>query len=87
MDVCLPSPHITFVGTKLLLQLHSKVHTPLGYVVSLILLSSGHVFRFRIVSRDGTRVPSSRGLVKQYNQELCNLRLQDVSLKGFSREH
>ena len=42
-----------------------KIYTTLGYIVSLILLNLGHVFRFRIVS------PSSRGLVKQYNQELC----------------
>ena len=54
-----------------------KIYTTLGYIVSLILLNLGHVFRFRIVSRmwntydSETRVPSSRRLVKQYNQELC----------------
>ena len=53
-----------------------KICTTLGYIVSLILLNLGHVFRFRIVSRmcwrceSETRVPSSRGLVKQYNQGL-----------------
>ena len=45
-------------------------------------MNLGHVFRFRIVSRmwtwtygwkckSETRVPSSRRLVKQYNQKLC----------------
>ena len=61
-----------------------KIYATLGYIVSLILLNLGHVFRFRfrIVSRmchirltmnlgHKTRAPSSRGLVKQYNQELC----------------
>ena len=45
------------------------------------------MFRFRIVSRmfgsqceSETRVPSSRGLVKQYNQELCISLITDVSL-------
>ena len=28
-----------------------KIYTTLGYIVSLILLNLGHVFRFRIVSR------------------------------------
>ena len=42
-----------------------KIYTTLGYIVSLILLNLGHVFRFRIVSRDDD------GLVRQYNQELC----------------
>ena len=27
-----------------------KIYTTLGYIVSLILLNLGHVFRFRIVS-------------------------------------
>ena len=56
-----------------------EIYTTLGYIVSLILLNLGHVFRFRIISRmcqygwrceSETCVPSSR-LVKQYNQELC----------------
>ena len=53
------------------------MYTTLGYIVSLILLNLGHVFAFRIVSRmwhirlGETRVPNSRGSVKQYNQELC----------------
>ena len=46
------------------------IYTALGYIVSLILLNLGHVFRFRIES-ETKHVPSSRGLVKQYNQELC----------------
>ena len=55
-----------------------KIYTTLGYIVSLILLNLGHVFRFRIISRmclirceSEILVPSSRGSVKQYNQELC----------------
>ena len=49
-----------------------KIYTTLGCIVSLILLNLGHVFRYRIVSRMcQSCVPSSRGLVKQYNQELC----------------
>ena len=47
-----------------------KIYTTIGYIVSLILLNS------RIVScgwrcKSETRVPSLRGLVKQYYQELC----------------
>ena len=30
--------------------LNLKIYTTLGYIVSLILLNLGHVFRFRIVS-------------------------------------
>ena len=30
---------------------YTKIYTTLGYIVSLILLNLGHVFRFRIVSR------------------------------------
>ena len=45
-------------------NLNLKIYATLGYIVLLILLNLGHVFRFRIVL-------SSRGLVKQYNQELC----------------
>ena len=39
------------------------------------------------VSKCETRVPGSRGLVKQYNQELCIASIQDVSPRGFSRDH
>ena len=46
-----------------------KICRTLGHIVSLILLNLGHVFRWRCKSE--TRVPSSRGLVKRYNQELC----------------
>ena len=42
------------------LNLNLKIYTTLGYIVSLILFRESE-----------TRVPSSRGLVKQYNQELC----------------
>ena len=50
--------------------LNLKIYTTLAYIVSLILLNLGHVFRFRISSAV-CAPPSSRGLVKQYNQELC----------------
>ena len=46
-----------------------KIYTTLGYIVSLILLNLGHVFQ--VQEELETSVPSSRGLVKQYNQELC----------------
>ena len=56
-----------------------KIYTTLGYIVSLL-------FRYR--KRDSeTRGLSSRGLVKQYNQELCISSIQDVSPRGFSRDH
>ena len=45
-----------------------KTCTTLGYIVSLFLLNFGHVFSFRFRE---TPVPSSRGIVKQCNQELC----------------
>ena len=51
-------------------HLELEIYTTLGYIVLLILLNLGHVFRFRIVESE-TRVPSSKGIVKQYNQELC----------------
>jgi len=53
--------------------LNLKMYTTLSYIVSLILLNLGHVFRFRFSLTYGwrceseTRVSSSRGLMKQYN--------------------
>ena len=51
-----------------------KIYTTLGYIVSLILLNLGHVFRFRIVSR----------MCSTHSADDAE---QDVSPRGFSRDH
>ena len=66
----------SLADTKNKSYLNLKIYTTLDYIVSLILLFNAvnlllptDTYGWRCESE--TRVPSSRGLVKQYNQELC----------------
>ena len=61
-----------------------KIYTALGYIVSLILLNLGHVFRFRIVSRTHM---ADDDLWNNVTKSCVYLQLKDVSPRGFSRDH